>query len=183
MVSVVSNSAQGQTVEIGVIGREGMAGIDVLLGVDSTPNESMAQIPDGAFRVKTEIIRREFKRGGALHDLLLRYLHTLMMQISQSAACNRLHTIEERLARWLLMCQDCVELDDLALTQEFLGMMLGVRRAGVTGAALALQGDGYIDYKRGNITITDRQGLEEFGCECYGIVRAEYDRSPKMRIT
>ena len=175
MISVVSNLAQGQSVEIGVVGREGMSGIDVLMGVDSTPNESMVQLPDGALRMQTAVIREEFKRGGALQDLLMRYTRTLLIQVSQSAVCNRLHSVVERLSRWLLMSQDRAESDDLPLTQEFIAMMLGTRRSGVTEAAIALQGDGYIRYWRGHITILDRPGLEDFTCECYAIIKAEFD--------
>jgi CRP-like cAMP-binding protein len=173
MISVVSNLAQGQSVEIGVVGREGMSGIEVLMGVDSIPNESMVQLADGALRMTTAVIRAEFKRGGALQDLLMRYTHTLLTQVSQSAVCNRLHSVVERLARWLLMCQDRAESDDLPLTQEFIAMMLGTRRSGVTEAAIALQGEGYIRYSRGHITILDRPGLEEFTCECYAVIKAE----------
>ena len=136
----------------------------------------MAQIPDGALRVKAEVIRREFKRGGALGDLLLRFTEAMILQISQVAACNRVHTVEERLARWLLMTRDRTASDELELTQEFLAMMLGCRRAGVTTAAITLQGAGVIRYSRGHITILDKLGLEALACECYSVVKAEFDR-------
>ncbi len=176
MISIVSNMEDGSTVEIGVVGREGMAGIHVLLGVETTQNESMVQMPNGGIRIKTEVLLAEFKRGGALQASVLRYMHALIVQISQTAVCNRLHSVEERLARWLLMCRDRAEFNELPLTHEFLAMMLGTRRAGVTGAALSLQAEGFIRYSRGNIVILDRAGLENFACECYGITKAEFDR-------
>jgi CRP-like cAMP-binding protein len=145
-------------------------------GVDKSPHETMVQIPDGAVRMKTSVLKEEFKRGGALHDSLLRYLQLLLLQTSQIAACNRLHSIGERLARWLLMSHDRCRCEELPLTQEFLAMMLGIRRAGVTEAALILQAEGYIAYRRGHITMLDRAGMEEFACECYRIVKDEFDR-------
>jgi CRP-like cAMP-binding protein len=176
MISVVAYMRGGASVEVGVIGREGMTGTAALFGVDSTPNESMVQIADGALKMRSEVARGEFKRGGAFQDLVLRHAQAHTIQISQSVACNGLHSLEERLARWLLMTHDRAASDELALTQEFLAMMLGVRRAGVTNAAIALQADGYINYRRGHITILDRPGLEEASCECYSVVRAEYGR-------
>ncbi len=175
MISLVSNMSNGSTVEVGVVGREGAAGIHALLGAESSQNESMVQIADGAVRIKKDVLRAEFKRGGGLHDLLLRYMHALWIQTSQTAACNRLHSVEERLSRWMLMCHDRAPSDNLPLTHEFLAMMLGTRRAGVTGAALSLQAEGFVNYRRGNVTILDRGGLENFTCECYQIVKAEFD--------
>jgi CRP-like cAMP-binding protein len=176
MASVIATTSEGECAEVGVIGREGVVGIDVLMGVDSTINECIIQLPDGALRIKTDIIRKEFKAGGALHDILLRYMHALMMQISQTALCNRLHSIEQRLARWLLMCHDRAKGDELTLTQEFLSIMLGVNRPTVTTSALVLQGGGFIKYSRGKITVIDRDGLEDFACDCYNVVKPEYDR-------
>jgi CRP-like cAMP-binding protein len=179
MCSVIATTADGQCAEIGVIGREGVVGVDVLMGVDSTSNECMIQLADGALRIKTRIIRKEFKQNGALHDILLCYMHALMMQISQTALCNRLHSVEQRLSRWLLMCHDRSASDELTLTQEFLSIMLGVNRPTVTNAALFLQGGGFIKYTRGKLTITDREGLEDFACDCYDMVKPEYDRLKK----
>jgi CRP-like cAMP-binding protein len=176
MVSLVSRLSDGSSVEIGIVGYEGMVGVSSVLGVDRSPHETMVQIPDGGVQMKTSVLREEFKRGGALHDSLLRYLQLLLLQTSQIAACNRLHSIGERLARWLLMCHDRVRREELHLTQEFLAMMLGIRRAGVTEAALILQAEEYIRYRRGQITILDRAGLEDFTCECYRIVKDEFDR-------
>ena len=176
MISLLSQMSDGGSVEVGLVGFEGMLGIPLLLGVDKSPHQAMAQIPDGALRVKAEVVRREFKRGGALGDLLLRFTEAMILQISQVAACNRVHTVEERLARWLLMTRDRTASDELELTQEFLAMMLGCRRAGVTTAAITLQGAGVIRYSRGHITILDKPGLEALACECYSVVKAEFDR-------
>ncbi len=176
MISVIANTFSGQSAEVGVIGHEGMVGIDVLLGSDSTMNENIIQLADGALRMETAAVRREFKRAGALHDSILKFTRLLMIQISQTALCNRLHTVEERLARWLLLCQDRSATDELKLTQEFLSIMLGANRATVTLAAITLQDIGYIQYSRGRIVITDREGLEDFSCDCYQTVKQEYDR-------
>lgn len=179
VISVIANTAEGQCVEVGVIGREGITGIDVLMGADSTLNENIIQYPDDALRINTAAIKKEFKRAGAFHDLSLRFIRLLMIQISQTALCNRLHTVEERLSRWLLMCHDRAEADELTLTQEFLGYMLGTNRATVTVSAIALQSAGFIKYSRGLITVVDRKGLEDFACDCYKTVKQEYDRFQK----
>ncbi|HEV2881220.1 MAG TPA: Crp/Fnr family transcriptional regulator [Pyrinomonadaceae bacterium] len=176
MASLISQLSDGSSIEIGVVGYEGMVGIYAVLGVDKTPHEGMVQIPGDALRVKTSVVVDEFKRGGALHDLLLRYLQMLLLQTGQIAACNRLHTIGERLARWLLMSHDRCVCDDLPFTHDFLAIMLGIRRAGVTEAAIILQTEEFIRYRRGHITILDRAGLEDFSCECYRIVKDEFDR-------
>ena len=176
MVSLVSQLSDGSNVEVGVTGYEGMVGVSTVLGVSRSPHETMVQIPDGAMRMKAAVLKEEFKRGGSMQDSLLRYVQLLLVQTSQIAACNRLHSIGERLARWLLMSHDRCRCNELPLTQDFLAMMLGIRRAGVTEAALILQTEEYISYRRGHITIVDRAGLEEFACECYRIVRDEFDR-------
>lgn len=176
MVSLVSQLSDGTSVEVGVVGFEGIAGLPLLLGVNRSPHEMMCQIPGGAMQASAEAIKREFKSGGALHDLLLRYTQSLMLTISQSMACNRIHSIGERLARWLLMSYDRCPSDELPLTQEFLAAMLGTRRAGVTEAAIKLQTEGVIKYKRGHIRIEDKKGLEACACECYGIIKQEFDR-------
>ena len=175
MVSLVSRTAAGESVEVGIVGFEGVAGISSVLGVDSSPHEAIVQIPDGAVRLRVRPLLEEFKRGGALHDRLLRYTQGLLLQTSQVAACNRLHSLSERLARWLLMSYDRCACEDLPFTQEFLSLMLGVRRAGVTEAAVILQAEGYINYRRGHIKIIDREGLEHYTCECYAVVKAEFD--------
>ncbi len=175
MVSLISHTAAGESVEVGIVGFEGMAGISTVLGVDISPHEAMVQIPDGGMRIRVKALREEFKRGGALHDLLLPYTQGLLLQTSQVAACNRLHTLSERLARWLLMSYDRCACEDLPFTQEFLSLMLGVRRAGVTEAAVILQTEGYINYRRGHIQVMDLAGLKDYTCECYEIVKAEFD--------
>ncbi|MDQ3749130.1 MAG: Crp/Fnr family transcriptional regulator [Acidobacteriota bacterium] len=176
MISIIANTPEGQSVEVGVIGCEGAAGLSVLLGVDTSLNDALVQLPDGALRINTKVLLKEFMRAGALHNLLLRSLYNYIAQISQTALCNRLHSIEERLARWLLMCHDRSENDNLKLTQEFLSIMLGAQRASVTIAAITIQAAGYIKYSRGNIKILDREGLEDFTCGCYQIVADEIKR-------
>jgi CRP-like cAMP-binding protein len=176
IVSLISQLSDGSSVEVGVTGYEGMVGVSVVLGVDRSPHEVMVQVPDSALRVKTSVLQAEFKRGGALQDSLLRYVQMLLLQTGQIAACNRLHSIGERLARWLLMCHDRCGRDELPLTQDFLALMLGIRRAGVTEAAIILQTEGYISYRRGQVTILDREGMEDFACECYRIVKDEFQR-------
>ncbi|HVF50482.1 MAG TPA: Crp/Fnr family transcriptional regulator [Pyrinomonadaceae bacterium] len=175
MISLISHTAAGESVEVGIVGFEGMAGISAVLGVDISPHEALVQVPDGAQRLRVRVLREEFKRCDALHDLLLRYTQGLLLQTSQIAACNRLHSIAERLARWLLMSYDRCACEDLPFTQEFLALMLGVRRAGVTEAAVILQTEGYITYRRGHIKIIDRPGLEDYTCDCYDIVKTEFD--------
>ena len=167
MISVVAMTSDGQCVESCVIGREGMAGINVLMGVDSMPNENIIQLADGALRMSTAAVRRDFNRGGAFQILLLRFMHALMCQIGQTTLCNRLHVNDERLTRWLLLCNDRPETNELKLTQEFLSIMLGAQRATVTMSAIALQNAGFIKYSRGIITIIDREELENFTCDCY----------------
>jgi CRP-like cAMP-binding protein len=152
-----------------------MSNISAVLGVSKSPHEAVVQIPDGAMRLPVRVLLDEFKRAGALHNLLLRYMQGLLLQTSQIAACNRLHSISERLARWLLMSNDRCVCDDLPFTQEFLSLMLGVRRAGVTEAALVLQTEECISYKRGHIQIIDRQALEDYSCDCYAVIKEEFD--------
>jgi CRP-like cAMP-binding protein len=176
VVSLLAALENGATVEAGVIGPEGMAGIAAILGADSTPNQALVQGDGHALRMSTNDIRIEFHKGGKLRDFLLRYTHTLFTQVAQTAACNRLHSIEQRLARWLLLTQDRVASPEFALTQDFLSRMLGVRRAGVSVAANTLKQAGLIEYRRGTMVVLDRVGLEQYSCECYRIVRSEYDR-------
>lgn len=175
MVSLVSHTPDGESVEVGIVGFEGMVSISAILGVDKSPHEMLVQINNGAMRLPVPALLEEFKRGGSLHDKLLRYTQGLLLQTSQVAACNGLHSLSERLARWLLMSRDRCVCDDLPYTHEFLSLMLGVRRAGVTEAAIILQTEELIRYKRGHITILDRQGLEEHTCDCYEVVKAEFD--------
>jgi CRP-like cAMP-binding protein len=175
MVSLVSSTSSGESVEVGVVGFEGVAGISAVLGVDQSPYQALVQYPNGAMRLSVDDLREEFGRNGALHSQLLRYAQTLLLQTSQIAACNRLHTVSERLARWLLMSQDRCQCEDLPFTHEFLSLMLGTRRPSVTEAALILQTEGCIHYRRGNIKIIDRDTLLEHTCDCYEVVKTEFD--------
>jgi CRP-like cAMP-binding protein len=176
LLSLVTVMEDGSTVEAGSIGREGMAGVPILLDAGTTPMQTLTQIPGQAVRVKGEIIKEAFDKGGALRHILHRYIHATIVLGSQTAACNRLHRIEARLCRWLLMSSDGVGKEELFLTQEFLSTMLGVRRAGVSEAASQLMGKGLIRYQRGRIQIVDRKSLETVACECYRVVKAEYER-------
>ncbi|MDJ0592461.1 MAG: Crp/Fnr family transcriptional regulator [Pleurocapsa sp. MO_226.B13] len=176
MISLVSIMMDGSTTEIGLIGNEGMVGLPAILGGKSTTSRSIVQIAGVALKVPAEIILREFHRGEKLQQLVLLYTQALLTQVSQSAACNRQHKIEERLARWLLSVQDCVLQDELPLTQEFIANMLGTRRSGVTVAAGILQQAGIIRYSRGRITILNREDLEARSCECYRLVQNEFVR-------
>ena len=175
VVSLVATLKDG-SVEVGLLGNEGMVGFSIALGDDLSPNHAIVQIADGAMRMSAATLREELKRDGQLLPLLLRSTLLMMKQVSQTAVCNSSHAIGQRLARWLLMCHDRVLGDELKLTQEFISQMLGTRRAGVSEAATLLQGDGLIKYSRGHITILNRAGLEEFACECYAIVRDEAER-------
>ncbi|HEX8174313.1 MAG TPA: Crp/Fnr family transcriptional regulator [Pyrinomonadaceae bacterium] len=175
-VSVVATFADGGSVEVGVVGNEGVFGINVVLGSVTTPHEAMVQLPGDGMRASSEALRREFKQGGQLQDLLLRYTQAFIVQISQTAACNKVHPLDGRLARWLLMICDRAPGQDLELTHEFIAVMLGTRRAGVTEAAGRLQDEGLIRYRRGHVTVLDRQGLEATSCECYPVVKKEFER-------
>lgn len=170
MVSLVTDMADGKVVEVGLVGNDGMTGIPALMGEATSPERAIVQIPNGGWRAPLTLVKEEFMRAGELHRLLLAYARQLMRQVSQTAACNASHTAEERLSRWLLMCQDRIQGNHLELTQEFIAEMLGTRRATVSLAAMVLQSDGLIQYSRGHIKITDRPGLEEFTCECYRAV-------------
>ena len=176
LVSLVSNMENGSTIEVGLVGSEGMVGIPVFLGSNTTNTNAFVQIADGGVRMETERFKAELNQGGALQRLLLQYTQALLTQVSQTAACNRLHTVEERLARWLLTVSDRMESDQFLLTQEFIAQMLGTRRSGVTVAAGTLSQAGMIRYTRGKITIIDRQSLESTSCECYQIVKDEFVR-------
>ena len=176
MVSIVGYTEQGTSAEVGVIGCEGLTGIELFLGVGSSPNESMIQMPGSGFTLEREVAIEEFKSCDAFRKSTLLFTSKLLVQISQTAVCNRLHSLQERLCRWLLMCDDRTEGNVLRITQEFLAMMVGSSRASVTLSAIDLQESGYIMYKRGAITVTDREGLEAFACGCYRTVKRAYDR-------
>jgi CRP-like cAMP-binding protein len=176
LLCLVTLMEDGSTVESGTIGREGMSGIPVILDAHTTTMPTFTQIPGEAIKVKAGILKAAYHKGGELHKLLNRYMHTVIVIGSQSAACNALHKVEARLCRWLLMSSDGIGSDEVGLTHEFLATMLGVRRAGVTQAAGKLQDAGLIGYHRGNIKILNRPELEKAACECYRNTKAEYDR-------
>jgi CRP-like cAMP-binding protein len=172
LVSLVTHMRDGATVEVGLIGRDGMVGIPVLLGDDIAFEAAIVQIAGRALRMPSATFKEVIKGSHSLLlTRLLLYTRVLMKQVAQTAACNGRHTAEKRLARWLLMCHDRAETDELALTQEFISDMLGLRRAGVSSAAVSLQQEGFIRYSRGRIAILKREGLEAFACECYAAVR------------
>jgi CRP-like cAMP-binding protein len=176
VISVVTTMKDGGTVEVATVGKEGLVGVPVFLGAEAGSNEAFMQIPGDLVRMPAQAFRDELERVPVLRDTVARYTQALFALVTQSAACNRLHSIEERLARWLLMCRDRTTSDELPLTQEFLADMLGVRRPSVTLAAGIIQKAGLIRYNRGRIAILDRQGLEDAACECYGVVRDEFER-------
>lgn len=176
MASVVVSVQNGDTVEVGVIGVDGVVGVPLLLGTDGAPGRTFIQIAGSGFRVKAQVLKDEFERPSELRRYLQKYMQGFMVQTAQTAACNRLHNIEERLSRWLLSCRDRTESDRLSLTHDFLSQMLGAPRTTVTLAAGLLHRAGMIDYSRGVVTIKDRATLENTACECYGIVRDEFRR-------
>ena len=171
LISLVFQFKDGATMDVGMVGQEGMSGLPVLLGGTSCSHHAVVQIAGNAWRLPAERLMTEFNRREVLHGLLLRYTRAMLTQTAQNGVCNRFHTTEVRLARWLLLVSDGLGADTFRLTHEFIGKMLGVRRAGVTVAAGILSQAGLLRYHRGHITITDRAGLENFACECYGVVR------------
>jgi CRP-like cAMP-binding protein len=176
MVSLLATTAAGSTVEVGMIGSEGVTGLSVVLGIKEMPYRVVAQLAADTFRLKTDVLMAECRRGERLQALLLKYLHTVLQQITQSAVCHRFHTTEERLCRWLLTAHGCAQADRFQLTQESIAHMLGVPRTSVTMIARRLQQLGLISYSRGQITILDRSGLRSAACECYAIVTTEIER-------
>ncbi len=181
IVSLLYVMADGASAEIAVVGKDGVVGIALFMGGESTPSRAVVQSAGEAYRMRSEIIKQEFIRGGDLQHLLLRYTQALITQMAQTAVCNRHHSIDQQLCRWLLMSLDRLEGDDLSMTQELIANMLGVRREGVTEAAGKLQVAGLIRYSRGHITVLDRAGIERRCCECYGVVKRESDRLEKPR--
>ena len=178
IVSLLAEVADRSTLEVGFVGNEGMAGISVFMGVDTSPHRAIVQGTGTAMRMKASVMREESEGAGPLHRLLLLYVHSLLTQVSQSAACNRFHMVDARLARWLLMSGDRLDSDEFLLTQDFISNMLGVRREGVSKAAGFLQKRALINYSRGHIKILDRAGLEAVSCECYGILKGESNNHP-----
>lgn len=176
VASMVTTMEDGSCVEVATVGNEGVVGLPVFLGTQTMPMEVFIQIEGEAAVLPAAVLREAISNGGALRALLVRYTQALLSQIVQSGACNRLHPIDQRCARWLLLSHDRMPGDTFPLTQEFLSQMLGVRRATVTTAASILQRAGYIRYRRGRIEVTDRAGLEAASCECYRVIRTEYER-------
>ncbi|MFN6463020.1 MAG: Crp/Fnr family transcriptional regulator [Nostoc sp. DedVER02] len=176
VVSIINTMEDGSTVEVGLVSNEGMVGMPIILGDNTTTTTAFVQISDSAMQIDANIFRSEFNRGGAIQSVLLRYVQAVYTQIAQGSACNRLHRLEARLARWLLTVSDRLESDEFLLTQEFISQMLGVRRAGVTEAANILSEAGIITYHRGQINILNREALKKTSCECYHVIENEFVR-------
>jgi CRP-like cAMP-binding protein len=176
IISLLYIMESGATAEIGVVGKDGLIGIAIFMGGDTTPNRAVVQSAGKALKMKSQVMKDEFTRGGPFHNQCLRYTQALITQISQTAVCNRLHSVDQQLCRWLLLSHDRLPSDRLIMTHDLIANMLGVRREGITHAAKRLQRAGYISYVRGDMTILDRKGLEADVCECYQVVRTEYER-------
>ena len=176
VMSMLAQLEQDIEIEVGTVGNEGMIGLPLFLGAETTPGRAFSQVPGQAYRLPAAEFKELIQRPSRLTQVLQRYTQALMVQISQGTGCNRVHTNEQRCARWLLQTHDRVGKDEINLTQEFLAQMLGVRRATVSEVAAGLQEKGFIEYSRGVIQVRDRAGLEATSCICYGVIRAEYDR-------
>jgi CRP-like cAMP-binding protein len=176
IVSLLYVMKDGASAEIAVVGNEGIVGIALFMGGETTPSRAVVQSAGHAHRLSSKLLKREFELGGALQHLLLRYTQALITQMAQTAVCNRHHSIEQQLCRWLLLSADRLPTNELTMTQELIANMLGVRREGVTEAAGNLQDAGLIHYSRGRITILNRPKLEKRVCECYAVVKKEFDR-------
>jgi len=174
--SLVNTMSNGEAAEVGTIGNEGLVGLPILLGDAQAPTSVYVQVPGAGLSMSAARFKAEMAASATMRAVMLRYAHALFNQVAQSAACNHFHTIEQRCCRWLLMTHDRMESEEFLLTQEFLAMMLGVQRTGVTRAASALQRLGLIEYTRGVVTILDRRGLKHRSCECYAISKREFDR-------
>jgi len=181
IVSLLYVLADGATAEIAVTGREGLVGISLFMGGETTPSRAVVQSAGHGYRLKASVLKSEFERGGALQHVLLRFTQALITQMTQTAVCNRHHSVDQQLCRWLLLSLDRLPDNQLVMTQELIANMLGVRREGVTEAAGKLQADGLIEYSRGKITVLDRPRLEAMSCECYAVVRRETDRLAPAR--
>ncbi|MEX2220543.1 MAG: Crp/Fnr family transcriptional regulator [Candidatus Rokuibacteriota bacterium] len=175
-VSILSLARDGTSIEVSLVGDEGLIGLPIVLRSQGLPYRIIVQGPGTAWRMKADVLRKEFERCGPLHQSVLQYVHTLIVYLSQSSACNRFHTIRQRICRWLLISQDRARSGDIKSTQEFLSQILGVNRGSASQAASALQRAGLIRYRRGQIAILDRPGLEAAACECYRLVKGEFDR-------
>ena len=176
IVSLLYVMENGASAEIAVVGNEGIVGISLFMGGESTPSRAVVQSAGRGYRLEAQVMKDEFNRAGPVLHLLLRYTQALITQMSQTAVCNRHHTLDQQLCRWLLLSLDRLQGNELVMTQELIANMLGVRREGVTESALKLQHAGLIKYARGHISVLDRAGLEKRTCECYAVVKKEYDR-------
>ncbi|AMP00243.1 cyclic nucleotide-binding domain protein [Collimonas arenae] len=176
IVSLLYVLENGASAEIAVVGNEGVVGVSLFMGGETTPSRAVVQSAGQGFRLRARSMKDEFNRAGPVLHLLLRYTQALITQMAQTAVCNRHHTLDQQLCRWLLLSLDRLQGNDLVMTQELIANMLGVRREGVTEAALGLQAAGLIRYARGHITVLDRAGLEKRACECYAVVKKESDR-------
>jgi CRP-like cAMP-binding protein len=176
IVSLLYVMEDGSSAEIAIVGNEGIVGVSLFMGGETTPSRAVVQSAGHAYRLNGQLLKDEFHRAGPMQDLLLRYTQALLTQMAQTAVCNRHHSLDQQLCRWLLLSLDRLRANTLTMTQELIANMLGVRREGVTEAAGNLQRAGLIDYHRGHITVLDRDGLEERACECYGVVKKEFDR-------
>jgi CRP-like cAMP-binding protein len=176
IVSLLYVMESGASAEIAVVGNEGIVGISLFMGGDSTPSRAVVQSAGRGFRLKAKVMKDEFDRAGPVLHLLLRYTQALITQMAQTAVCNRHHSLDQQLCRWMLLSLDRLQGNELVMTQELIANMLGVRREGVTEGALKLQKAGLIRYARGRITVLDRHGLEKRSCECYAVVKKEYSR-------
>ena len=176
ILSLLYVMEDGASAEIAIVGNEGILGISLFMGGETTPSRAVVQSAGHAFRLKADLLKTEFGRFGPTMHLLLRYTQALITQMAQTAVCNRHHSVDQQLCRWLLLSLDRLQTSELSMTQELIANMLGVRREGVTEAAGKLQGAGLISYTRGRITVLDRPGLEARSCECYQVVKTEFDR-------
>jgi CRP-like cAMP-binding protein len=176
IVSLLYVLEDGASAEIAVVGNEGIVGVSLFMGGETTPSRAVVQSAGEGFRMRGQVLKDEFNRSGAVMHLLLRYTQALITQMAQTAVCNRHHSLDQQLCRWLLLSLDRLRGSELKMTQELIANMLGVRREGVTEAAGSLQEAGLISHRRGHITVLDRAGLERRTCECYAVVKKEYDR-------
>jgi CRP-like cAMP-binding protein len=176
IVSLLYMLENGASAEIAVVGNEGIVGVSLFMGGETTPSRAVVQSAGHAYQLPGQILKQEFTKGTAIQHLLLRYTQSLLTQMAQTAVCNRHHSVDQQLCRWLLLSLDRLRGDELVMTQELIANMLGVRREGVTEAAGRLQTAGLINYSRGHITVLDRVGLEARACECYAVVKRESDR-------
>ena len=182
IVSLLYVMENGASAEIAVVGNEGLVGISLFMGGDTTPSRAVVQSAGYGYRLRADLVKDEFNRAGPVLRLLLRYTQALITQMAQTAVCNRHHSLDQQLCRWMLLSLDRLNGSELVMTQELIANMLGVRREGVTEAALKLQVAGLIRYARGHISILDRAGLEKRTCECYAVVKNEYDRLLPNRV-